>query len=85
MSHQAPRELTPRAIILAIVLAMILAAANAYLGLFAGMTIASAIPAAVVSMVILKLLGGGVTLPAGRAGATNGLSLMFLLVSGGSQ
>ncbi|MCH7509847.1 MAG: oligopeptide transporter, OPT family [Proteobacteria bacterium] len=59
MSHQAPRELTPRAIILAIVLAMILAAANAYLGLFAGMTIASAIPAAVVSMAILKLLGGG--------------------------
>lgn len=59
MSQQAPRELTPRAIILAIVLAMILAAANAYLGLFAGMTIASAIPAAVVSMAILKLLGGG--------------------------
>ena len=59
MSQQAPRELTPRAIILAIVLAMILAAANAYLGLFAGMTIASAIPAAVVSMAVLKLLGGG--------------------------
>ena len=59
MSHQEPRELTPRAIILAVVLAMILAAANAYLGLFAGMTIASAIPAAVVSMAILKLLGGG--------------------------
>ena len=59
MSHQAPPELTLRAIILAIVLAMILAGANAYLGLFAGMTIASAIPAAVVSMAILKLLGGG--------------------------
>ncbi len=59
MSHQAPPELTPRAIVLAIVLAMILAAANAYLGLFAGMTIASAIPAAVVSMAVLKLLGGG--------------------------
>ena len=59
MSHQAPPELTPRAVILAIVLALILAAANAYLGLFAGMTIASAIPAAVVSMAVLKLLGGG--------------------------
>jgi putative OPT family oligopeptide transporter len=59
MSHRAPPELTPRAIILAIVLAMILAGANAYLGLFAGMTIASAIPAAVVSMAVLKLLGGG--------------------------
>src|SRR5210317_408112 len=59
MNHQAPPELTPRAIVLAIVLAMILAGANAYLGLFAGMTIASAIPAAVVSMAILKLLGGG--------------------------
>ncbi|MCH6573414.1 MAG: oligopeptide transporter, OPT family [Proteobacteria bacterium] len=59
MNHQAPPELTPRAIVLAIVLAMILAAANAYLGLFAGMTIASAIPAAVVSMAVLKLLGGG--------------------------
>jgi putative OPT family oligopeptide transporter len=59
MSHQAPPELTPRAVILAIVLAMILAGANAYLGLFAGMTIASAIPAAVVSMAVLKLLGGG--------------------------
>ena len=40
MSHQAPPELTLRAIVLAIVLAVILAAANAYLGLFAGMTIA---------------------------------------------
>ena len=59
MSHPAPPELTPRAVILAIVLGVILAAANAYLGLFAGMTIASAIPAAVVSMAILKLLGGG--------------------------
>ncbi|MCJ7555825.1 MAG: oligopeptide transporter, OPT family [Gammaproteobacteria bacterium] len=59
MSHQAPPELTPRAIILAIILAVILAAANAYLGLFAGMTIASAIPAAVVSMAVLKLMGGG--------------------------
>jgi putative OPT family oligopeptide transporter len=59
MSHPAPPELTPRAIILAIVLGVILAAANAYLGLFAGMTIASAIPAAVVSMAILKLMGGG--------------------------
>jgi putative OPT family oligopeptide transporter len=59
MSHQAPPELTLRAIVLAIVLALILAAANAYLGLFAGMTIASAIPAAVVSMAVLKMLGGG--------------------------
>ena len=59
MSHQAPPEMTLRAIILAIVLAVILAGANAYLGLFAGMTIASAIPAAVVSMAVLKLLGGG--------------------------
>ena len=59
MSHPAPPELTPRAVILAIILGVILAAANAYLGLFAGMTIASAIPAAVVSMAILKLLGGG--------------------------
>ena len=59
MNHQAPPELTPRAIVLAIVLAMILAGANAYLGLFAGMTIASAIPAAVVSMAVLKLMGGG--------------------------
>ena len=59
MSHPAPPELTPRAIILAIVLGVILAAANAYLGLFAGMTIASAIPAAVVSMAILRLMGGG--------------------------
>ena len=59
MSHQAPPELTLRAILLAIVLAMILAGANAYLGLFAGMTIASAIPAAVVSMAVLRLLGGG--------------------------
>ena len=59
MSHQAPPEMTLRAIVLAIVLAVILAGANAYLGLFAGMTIASAIPAAVVSMAVLKLLGGG--------------------------
>jgi putative OPT family oligopeptide transporter len=59
MSHPAPPELTPRAIVLAIVLAVILAAANTYLGLFAGMTIASAIPAAVVSMAVLKLMGGG--------------------------
>jgi len=59
MSHPAPPELTPRAIILAIALAMILAGANAYLGLFAGLTIASAIPAAVVSMAVLRLLGGG--------------------------
>ena len=59
MSHQAPPELTVRAIVLAIVLGVILAAANAYLGLFAGMTIASAIPAAVVSMAVLKLMGGG--------------------------
>ena len=59
MSHQAPPELTVRAVVLAIVLGVILAAANAYLGLFAGMTIASAIPAAVVSMAVLKLMGGG--------------------------
>jgi len=59
MNHQAPPELTVRAVLLAIVLAMILAGANAYLGMFAGMTIASAIPAAVVSMAVLKLLGGG--------------------------
>ena len=59
MSHPAPPELTPRAVVLAIVLAVILAAANTYLGLFAGMTIASAIPAAVVSMAILRMLGGG--------------------------
>jgi len=59
MSHQAPPELTVRAVVLAIVLGIILAAANAYLGLFAGMTIASAIPAAVVSMAVLKLMGGG--------------------------
>lgn len=59
MSHSAPPELTPRAVILAILLAMILAAANTYLGLFAGLTIASAIPAAVVSMAVLKLMGGG--------------------------
>ena len=57
MSHQAPPELTPRAIVLAIVLAMILAGANAYLGLFAGMTIASAIPAAVVSMASAQVTG----------------------------
>ena len=44
MNHQAPPELTVRAVLLAIVLAMILAGANAYLGMFAGMTIASAIP-----------------------------------------
>ncbi|NCF74540.1 MAG: oligopeptide transporter, OPT family [Gammaproteobacteria bacterium] len=59
MRHQAPPELTVRAVVLAIVLGVILAAANAYLGLFAGMTIASAIPAAVVSMAVLKLMGGG--------------------------
>jgi len=59
MNHQAPPELTVRAVLLAIVLAMILAGANAYLGMFAGMTIASAIPAAVVSMAVLKLMGGG--------------------------
>ncbi len=59
MSHQAPLQLTVRAVLLAIILGIILAAANAYLGLFAGMTIASAIPAAVVSMAVLKLLGGG--------------------------
>jgi len=59
MSHSAPPELTPRAIILAILLAVILAAANTYLGLFAGLTIASAIPAAVVSMAVLRLMGGG--------------------------
>ena len=48
MNHQAPPELTVRAVLLAIVLAMILAGANAYLGMFAGMTIASAIPALII-------------------------------------
>ncbi len=55
----APRQLSPRAVLLSVVLAMVLAAANTYLGLFAGLTIATAIPAAVVSMAVLRVLGGG--------------------------
>jgi putative OPT family oligopeptide transporter len=59
MSTQAAPQLSIRAIALSIVLAIILAAANTHLGLFAGLTIESAIPAAVVSMVVLRVFGGG--------------------------
>jgi len=77
MSTPAPRQLSPRAIILSIILAMILAAANTYLGLFAGLTIATAIPAAVVSMAVLRVLGGGTILENNivQTGASAGSSI----------
>ena len=43
----APREITPRAIVLGLGLALLLGSANAYLGLYAGMTVSASIPAAV--------------------------------------
>ena len=45
----APREITPRAIVLGLGLALLLGSANAYLGLYAGMTVSASIPAAVAS------------------------------------
>jgi putative OPT family oligopeptide transporter len=59
---EAPRELTPRSIVLGIALALILGAANAYLGLYAGLTVSASIPAAVISMAILRMLGGSTIL-----------------------
>ncbi|MGH7915512.1 MAG: OPT/YSL family transporter, partial [Candidatus Binataceae bacterium] len=53
----APREITPRAIVLGLGLALLLGAANAYLGLYAGMTVSASIPAAVISMAVLRSLG----------------------------
>jgi putative OPT family oligopeptide transporter len=53
----APREITPRAIVLGLGLALLLGAANAYLGLYAGMTVSASIPAAVISMAMLRALG----------------------------
>src|ERR1700730_18356722 len=53
----APREITPRAIVLGLGLALLLGSANAYLGLYAGMTVSASIPAAVISMAILRALG----------------------------
>ena len=53
----APREITPRAIVLGLGLALLLGAANAYLGLYAGMTVSASIPAAVISMAVLRALG----------------------------
>jgi putative OPT family oligopeptide transporter len=53
----APREITPRAIVLGLGLALLLGAANAYLGLYAGMTVSASIPAAVISMAVLRVLG----------------------------
>ncbi|MGH7915373.1 MAG: OPT family oligopeptide transporter [Candidatus Binataceae bacterium] len=53
----APREITPRAIVLGLALALLLGSANAYLGLYAGMTVSASIPAAVISMAVLRALG----------------------------
>ncbi len=53
----APREITPRAIVLGLGLALLLGSANAYLGLYAGMTVSASIPAAVISMAVLRALG----------------------------
>jgi putative OPT family oligopeptide transporter len=53
----APREITPRAILLGLALALLLGSANAYLGLYAGMTVSASIPAAVISMAVLRALG----------------------------
>lgn len=53
----APREITPRAILLGLALALLLGSANAYLGLYAGMTVSASIPAAVISMAVLRAFG----------------------------
>jgi putative OPT family oligopeptide transporter len=58
----APREITPRAIVLGLLLALLLGAANAYLGLYAGLTVSASIPAAVISMAVLRALGGATIL-----------------------
>ncbi len=61
-TESAPREITPRAIVVGIGLALALGAANAYLGLYAGMTVSASIPAAVISMALLRMLGRGTIL-----------------------
>ena len=58
----APREITPRAIVLGLGLALLLGAANAYLGLYAGLTVSASIPAAVISMAVLRALGSATIL-----------------------
>lgn len=52
-------ELTVRGMLLGAVMTVIFTASNIYLGLKVGLTFSSAIPAAVISMVVLRLLGGG--------------------------
>jgi putative OPT family oligopeptide transporter len=60
--ESAPREITPRAIVLGLGLALLLGSANAYLGLYAGMTVSASIPAAVISMAVLRGLGSATIL-----------------------
>ena len=50
----APRELTPRALVLGVLLGAVMGVANVYLGLLAGMTVSASIPAAVISMGVLR-------------------------------
>ena len=77
-----PRELTPRAFLLAGSLSAILGSAAVYMGLFAGQSTSASIPSAVVSMSILRQLGGSNLLEKNlvQTGASSGQSVSAGLI-----
>jgi OPT family oligopeptide transporter len=54
-NHDAPPEMTAKAIALGLFLSLVFGAANAYLGMKAGQTVAATIPAAVIAMALFRL------------------------------
>jgi putative OPT family oligopeptide transporter len=79
-------ELTLRGMLIGALITVVFTAANVYLGLKVGLTFASSIPAAVISMVVLRMLGGGTVLENNavqtEASAAGTLSSIIFVIPG---
>jgi len=86
-ASQAPREFTPKAIVLGAIFGLIFGASTVYLGLRAGLTVSASIPIAVLGISVFKRLGGSTILEnnivqtIGSAGESLAAGVVFTLPS----
>src|SRR5437588_12194245 len=84
-ASQAPREFTPRAIILGALFGVLFGAVTVYVGLRAGLTVSASIPIAVLSISILRAFGKATILEnnivqtTGNAGQSVASGVIFTL------
>jgi uncharacterized oligopeptide transporter (OPT) family protein len=84
-AHEAPAELTVKAVVLGLAFGILFGAATVYLALKAGLTVSASIPIAVLAISVLKRLGGSTILEnnlvqtIGSAGESIAAGVVFTL------